>query len=380
MRKVSATSSKTACHKTCSVCNKQIKPKNFHRHLQSHRSDFACDVCDYVCSRKDNLSRHQKRFHSESSSTYKARLETPDSQPLHPLLSPDEIRSKLVSFTVTVPATCTNTDNPDFIHPFSCKVLGPRGSGKTSFVLSYISQVALFTFHKIVIVSNTSATQDCYNQLRTNDRVLFLTAEELSTFLELASDALIVLDDIMQETRNSVVLQNLYTKGRHKRISVISLEQDLFYSNPIERRNVDYFVLMSIRDTAPLQDFYKRFCRDLQQWRFIDLYSLATSTRGGYLIIDFVSPNFKYRICSFNSYYCDFDQTIKHILPGHRQALDTLNDNLQQRFTYSHSTYSKSKQQRKYNQHSVGKRENQIIADSSSVSSEPDYSDFYEED
>ena len=83
---------------------------------------------------------------------------------------------------------------------------------------------------------------------------------------------LIAFDDMMNELRYDSVVQDLYTLGRHKDISIISLEQELLYSNYVERRNSDYFVLLKIRDVNVLNEFYKRFCTDIRQWKFIDLY------------------------------------------------------------------------------------------------------------
>ena len=113
--------------------------------------------------------------------------------------------------------------------------------------------------------------------------------EELDEIVEKESDVLVVLDDMMKEARFNHSLEALFTRGRHAMISVISLEQDPFYSSHVERRNVDYMILTRMRDTACLCELYKRYCRDLAQWRFIELYEYAVSKPLGYMIIDFIS-------------------------------------------------------------------------------------------
>ena len=64
----------------------------------------------------------------------------------------------------------------------------------------------------------------------------------------------------MQEAHYNPVVQSLFTRGRHQLVSVMSLEQDMAYSNYVEGRNADYFVLTRMRDTSCLNEFYKKFC------------------------------------------------------------------------------------------------------------------------
>src|SRR5277367_1624916 len=180
--------------------------------------------------------------------------------------------------------------------------MGPRGSGKTSFAVCYIQEIACLAFQKIFIVT-MSPDQPLYATLKENSQVYFIDLDELDAAVKSNRDILMVLDDVMKEARFSCMLEMLYTRGRHQHISIISLEQDLCYSNHIERRNADYFILTRIRDTSCLQEFYRRYCRDIQQWRFIELYEMAVTPALGYLIIDFVSSQFKYRINAFNIYY-----------------------------------------------------------------------------
>jgi len=143
--------------------------------------------------------------------------------------------------------------------------------------------------------------------------VFFKNLAELESVVEEETNVLIVLDDMMKETRYNATLEKLFTRGRHPMISIMSLEQDPFYSSHIERRNADYFVLTRMRDTSCLTELYKKFCRDIQQWRFIELYEYAVSKPLGYLVIDFVSQAHKYRINSLNLYYNTQTSHVNHI-------------------------------------------------------------------
>ena len=68
-----------------------------------------------------------------------------------------------------------------------------------------------------------------------------------------------------------------------------------------------------MRDTSCLNELYKKFCRDIQQWRFIELYDYAVSKPLGYLIIDFVSHTFKCRLNSLNLYFNAQTFKVDHI-------------------------------------------------------------------
>ena len=115
----------------------------------------------------------------------------------------------------------------------------------------------------------------------------------------------------------------------------MSLEQDLFYSNPIERRNVDYYVLMRMRDTSSLIQFYKRFCSDMQQWRFVDVYEHAVEKPLGYLFVDFVSHRYKYRINSLNLYLNTETMKIECIDKSFNASAAKARTLLQQRFMFT---------------------------------------------
>ena len=241
------------------------------------------------------------------------------------------MKDSIINFHVNPSSTSGNSGTADFVHPFSCKIMGPRGSGKTSFTVSYIQQIAYLTFTKIYIVT-ASPDQPLYSQLKDNCQILFISFEELQAVIKSSKDILVVLDDMMKETRFDRTIEALYTRGRHQRISVISLEQDMFYSNCVERRNVDYFILTRIRDESCLQEFYKRYCRDVQQWRFIELYELAVRPSLGYIIIDFVNHEFKYRINSLNMYYNREHYNLRYIWGPSDRALEDLNCQLKGNF------------------------------------------------
>src|SRR5271156_4189591 len=168
---------------------------------------------------------------------------------------------------------------------------------------------------------------------------------------------------MMKEARYNGTLEILFTKGRHERISIMSLEQDPFYSSHIERRNADYFVLTRKRDTSCMSEIYKKFCRDIQQWRFIDIYDYSVEKPLGFLIIDFVSQAFKDRINSLNLYYNSQTNEVDHIDTNddvweeQNAERELVNMELFQKFNQTRSNFNKNTMT-KHKQENVQQRKN----------------------
>ena len=325
----------------CQICAADVDVTHYARHIKSHKAKFQCKLCPSLTfNRRDNYMRHLKVHGSSSISNNEA---TP--QPIikrdipisttRLIIDEEQLNEHLANFSVDIPNFANQKETSNLIHPFSCKIVGPRGSAKTCFTISYIQKIACYTFDKIFIVS-ASLDQPLYGALKNNNQIYFVTLEELEVVVESHKDSLIILDDVMQEARYNNTLETIFTNGRHLRISVMSLEQDLFYSNPTERRNVDYYILMKMRDTSSLIQFYKRFCSDIQQWRFIDIYEHSVAQHLGYLIIDFVSHKFKYRINSLNLYFELQTMTIEYVKPTYKSTERNIsNTQLQEKFQHT---------------------------------------------
>ena len=285
--------------KECQFCNKLISVINFNRHKVKHIEHFCCKTCKASFNRKDSLKRHEISQHIYSITN----------------------NSALLNFTSDQLSNLGEQNDIDFKKPYTCKVVASRGCGKTTFVLNYIIKIAHANFTDVFIISGTP-NQEIYNEVKVIPNVYIKTVDDLDEVVT-RGNILIVFDDLLHELRNSCIVQGLNTQGWHKNISVISIEQELLYSNYVERRNSDYFVLLKIRDSNVLNEFYKRFCTDVRHYKFIDLYDSIMDNQG-YLIIDFFSK-YKYRYNSFNLYYNVADDCIKEIIPADNSIKDELN-------------------------------------------------------
>src|SRR5271167_2831926 len=166
-------------HKTCLVCKQSICHASFSRHLKSHSNAFECPYCpSQHFNRRDSLIRHMKLHGSQlandditaATAHEKAVSLSKSKRPFTE--DRNQLTKNIMQFKVDAPADSNKIDSAEFMHPFSCKVLGPRGSGKTSFTVSYIQKVACFTFPKVFIVT-TSPNQPLYTTLKGNDQIFF---------------------------------------------------------------------------------------------------------------------------------------------------------------------------------------------------------------
>ena len=144
--------------------------------------------------------------------------------------------------------------------------MAPRGAGKTTFVVNYILKNANHIFRRIYLVTSTP-DQSALDPIRGKDNIIIGDYELLDSAIS-QCNILIVLDDLMQELRFNKCVQNIYSKGRHRGISLITLEQDATYSNVVERRNADYWVLFQTKDHYSLSNIYKNYCTDILYQKF----------------------------------------------------------------------------------------------------------------
>jgi len=267
----------------------------FHKYYQhnkvkisnARKCTVACDSCNAHIS-KANISRHKSHC-----------KHAPFDNTADEFKSNVDVDFGLMDFKVESLTLFARPNQINFISPFTCKIVAPRGGGKTTFVVNYILKNAQYQFSKVYFITSTPE-QPLITMLDSIPNVIVGSTDLLTEDAIARSKVLIVLDDLMHDLRHNGHVQDLYCNGRHKAISIISLEQDLFYSNIVERRNVDYMVLFKIRDIEAMNRYYRNFCTDIPQWRFIDMYNFCVQNNG-FLIIDWISK-YRYRLNSFNIY------------------------------------------------------------------------------
>ena len=187
-----------------------------------------CPVCGKSFKRSDNLKRHIKNVHEKMATE----------MPVHHLKHHQS-------------GSCFTVALPKLIHPFTCLVAVPTGSGKTSFL------------KKLLELKNEKIYQCpekilwCYSQWQP----LYATMKDVEfrqglPDVEKLKSCLLVLDDIMDHLESEVA--DLFTKGsHHKNISVIAVTQNVFHQSRFQRTislNTHYMVLFkNPRDASQIQ-------------------------------------------------------------------------------------------------------------------------------
>ena len=147
----------------------------------------------------------------------------------------------------------------ELIHPFTMIIAGPSGSGKTVFTRKLLESKKIFNVEFSEVIW-------CYSEIGSlGKRVPNITYHEglPSEDQYDGSPKLVILDDLMHETNESVA--KLFTKiSHHRNVSVISITQNVFSKNKNSRDitvNVHYLVLFkNPRDKAQVSYLARQIC------------------------------------------------------------------------------------------------------------------------
>ena len=271
----------------------------------------ACPIC-----RKPNLlwpSHHLRQVHGLSSEERQrwlprtSRRSPPMIMPVEQYPVTTSPNSALVvsnspdpCLMSNFPGHCLDTQpHPEFAfqHPYSMMVVGPSQCGKTHFVHQLLT-------HKCMAFPNKKPWRVCwyYNQWQPKyteiqgdlgKKIRFFQGlpeveEDLSS-IPTSKHTIIVLDDLMEEAKESPLVSKLFTQGRHRNASVILLLQNMFpkgkYNTDISR-NATYKVLFRSPGDRKQIDIMaeQTFAKDRP--RFMQAYSQETDRPYGYIVVD----------------------------------------------------------------------------------------------
>jgi hypothetical protein len=173
---------------------------------------------------------------------------------------------------------------PKLVHPSTCLLSGPTGSGKTVFVKKLID-FKMFNPMPTQIIYCYGSYQPLFNSMKS------VTFEEgLPSNLSSLQNALIIIDDLMAELASDSRLSNLFTKGsHHRKLSVIFITQNFFHQGK-EMRNIHlnshYIILYkNPRDKSQITHLARQMFPGKVK-AFQEIFQDATAPSFGYLLID----------------------------------------------------------------------------------------------
>lgn len=187
-------------------------------------------------------------------------------------------------------------------HPFTCMVAGPTKAGKTVFVVKLLENKDYIINQDIdKIWWFYTENQSAYKNIK-NTNVKFVEGLPDWKFLNSCKEnesQLVVLDDLMHETKNDSAVTKLFTRGcHHRNISVIHIVQNVFFEGlRTSRINTDYLVLFKNPADQLQVSIIARQLFPRKTKYFLEAYADATQNPHGYLFVDLTqyTPD-KYRL------------------------------------------------------------------------------------
>lgn len=181
-------------------------------------------------------------------------------------------------------------------------ICGSSGSGKTYWLVNYLTRIDT-RFDSIIWITNElSAEQELISELKKSLGKKFVLmvgltqneAELKDMFKDNKDDKIktaVVLDDLMME--QGKFTSELFLAGRHLNLTIFQIVQSIFTGNKQARNmtnNVQYFVLFNFPDALSVAEKARRLTTNkCDKELVVQAYKDATSKRGGCLIIDTIT-------------------------------------------------------------------------------------------
>jgi len=192
------------------------------------------------------------------------------------------------------------SDNPNFnIHgiklPARICVSAPSGSGKTNFVINFISMCSQGkgTFSSIQIITR-DADEPLYSYLKMKSPAIQIT-EGLHTLPALNKfdkdeSHLIIIDDLVL-AKNQEQVCEYYIRCRKQNVTVIYLSQSYFKIPIIIRQNCNYAIILGIGNKRSMNLMLSEFAIGASKEQLMEMYKYATKEKLHFLLIDVDETN-----------------------------------------------------------------------------------------
>jgi GTPase SAR1 family protein len=188
--------------------------------------------------------------------------------------------------------------NKIFYHPFCCMVAGPSSSGKSHLIQNILENLnSIIDQYPNKIVYCYGRWDDKYNNLKRIFPNIILN-EGLPDISDFSSNNinLLILDDLMQESKEKSVCELFTTDSHHLNISVFFTSQNLFSNIKNFRTisiNCQYMILLNNpRERSQIYTLARQMYPKNPNF-LLECYEDATNKPHGYLFLDLkqTTPN-----------------------------------------------------------------------------------------
>ena len=181
-----------------------------------------------------------------------------------------------------------------FVHPFTARFVGPTACGKTTFLKSVIEKRLIDPWPtQIFYLYGSSWQSPMFDYLQKVHEVQFISGFNESVLSSNPSNEpmLVIVDDLIQEAKDSSAAGNLFMRGsHHQNMSVIMIEQSLFPKGKQSvsmKQNTHYTVLFkSPSDSLGVSTLARHMYPQGKGKYLLDVFHDCTKQPFSYLIID----------------------------------------------------------------------------------------------
>ena len=173
------------------------------------------------------------------------------------------------------------------------QVVGPTSCGKTHFVRQVLETPELKPFCVEWYYNQPQDEYGVYASKRGNLQMIKglpdYDADDLHDLNKKRKNTVIIIDDLMEEAKDSKLVSKLFTQGRHRNVSVILILQNAFPKGKFNTeisRNAMYMVLFrSPADQEQIKRVGQRMFPNSND-QFMDIYRGETDKAYGHIFID----------------------------------------------------------------------------------------------
>lgn len=180
-------------------------------------------------------------------------------------------------------------------------ICGSSGSGKTWWLVNYLTKVDNRYDEVIWITNALSAEQELIKELKKKLASRFILKVGLDDeaglkemFKENHDDkykTAVILDDLMMEQGRFTA--ELFLAGRHLNLTIFQIVQSIFTGSKQSRNmsnNVQYYCLFNFPDKLSIVELARRLTTNKKDKEaVVDAWKNATSKKGGCLIVDMIT-------------------------------------------------------------------------------------------